>query len=106
METTSTEATKSTPAALETSEDLAFKDIPPEKFAIAVLGHNGDTKHMWDPSKPAEVEVARSTFDALKKKGYSAYHVKGKSGEQGEQMKTFDPEAGRIIMVPQMAGGQ
>jgi hypothetical protein len=32
------------------------------------MDHSGDTKTIWDPSNAIEVEVARATFDALKKK--------------------------------------
>lgn len=105
METTGIETVKGSAPGLESSEDLAFKDVPAHKFAMAVLGQNGDTKHIWDPEKPAEVEAAKAVFDSLRKKGYMAFHVKGKQGEQGDQMREFDPAAGRLILVPQMAGG-
>jgi hypothetical protein len=84
---------------------MMFKDVPEGKSCIAVMGHNGDTKHMWDPTKPDEVEAARAVYDSLKAKKYVAFRVTGKDGAQGEQMKDFDPLAGRVIFVPPMAGG-
>jgi len=74
------------------------------KISIAVLGSSGDTKSIWDKSNEDEVENARDTFDKLKKKGYLAFSV-NKDGSKGVQMSTFDPDAERMIMVPQMQGG-
>jgi hypothetical protein len=71
---------------------------------MRVMGGRGDTKLMWDPNRPTEVENARKTFDEMKKKGYLAYSVKRK-GEPGEVVRTFDPDAGKIILAPAMAGG-
>lgn len=72
---------------------------------MAVMGKEGDTKVIWDRNKPAEVEVARDTFNKLKKKGYMAYQVTGKDGKQGEVMHEFDAQAERVILVPQVVGG-
>lgn len=71
---------------------------------MAVMDGTGDTKTTWDSDKPAEVEEARRTFDTLKAKGYSAFRVTDKGGN-GEEMKTFDPMAEKMIMVPRMVGG-
>ena len=72
---------------------------------FAIMGKEGDTKQIWDPEKPDEVEAARAVFDSLKKKGYTAFRVHGKEGEKGEEMKVFDPSAARIIMSPRISGG-
>lgn len=72
---------------------------------LRVLDHTGDTKVIWDTEQDAEVEVARKTFNDLKKKGYMAYRVEGKKGEKGEVIREFDPNAGMLIMSPQMRGG-
>ena len=69
------------------------------------LDHTGDQKVMWDSSAPDEVDAARATFDSLKKKGYLAYRAEGKKGEKGEQIRTFDPDAERIILVKPHQGG-
>jgi hypothetical protein len=71
---------------------------------IAILDHTGDTKIIWSKHNADEVDVARNTFDKLKGKGYAAFSV-NKKGDQGEQVRTFDPDAERLIMVPQMVGG-
>ena len=85
--------------------DGSFDDVPQGSNAMAVMGEPGDTKHIWDKRKEEEVEAARTLFKALTKKGYRAFHVTGKDGEKGEQMNEFDPNAERVILVPQMAGG-
>jgi len=69
-----------------------------------IMDHTGDTKRIWDPTKPVEVEDARASFDRLKKEGYVAFRV-DERGEAGEIMREFDPQAGRVIMRPPMAGG-
>jgi hypothetical protein len=71
---------------------------------IAVLDSTGDTKTIWDPRNPEEVEMARETFERLKKQGYSIFRVK-KDGEKGEQMHKFDAEAEKMICVKRVVGG-
>jgi hypothetical protein len=71
---------------------------------LRLMNKRGDTRVMWDPYRQDEVAAARKQFDELKKKGYLAYAVK-KKGEAGEQIREFDPHAGKIIMAPPMAGG-
>jgi hypothetical protein len=71
---------------------------------LVVMDRSGDTKIIWDSSKPDEVDTARQTFDRLRKKGYMAYSVK-KGGDKGEVIREFDPDAEKIILAPQMVGG-
>jgi hypothetical protein len=45
-------------------------------------------------------------FDKLVTNGkHAAFAVKGKSGAKGERIHAFDPDAERIILVPQIVGG-
>lgn len=90
---------------MDTTSDMQFADIPSDKNAFAVMGVNGDTKTIWDPNVPAEVDGAREQFALLRKKGYAAYRVTGKDGEKGEVMHEFDPKAGRVIFALPMVGG-
>lgn len=71
---------------------------------MAVLDRSGDIKTVWDSENREEVAAAKKQFDDLGAKGFAAFRVK-KGGEKGEQIRTFDPEAEAIIMVPQMVGG-
>ena len=88
-----------------TKQPLTVDEDPVNgKHYMAIMGREGDTKHMWSKDNPEEVEVARNMFNDFKKKGYAAFRVK-KNGEPADQMHTFDPEAERIIFVKQMAGG-
>lgn len=72
---------------------------------MAVMGRDGDTKYMWDANKQDEVDIARKTFESFRKKGYLAFRATGKEGAKGEQIRTFQPDAERIIFVPPMVGG-
>jgi len=71
---------------------------------MSILGKEGDTKVIWDVKNEDEVEVAESQFDALTEKGFLAFKV-GKKGEKTTQIKKFDPNLGKIILVPKIAGG-
>ena len=72
---------------------------------MEIPDETGDTKIMWSKDNAEEVEVARKTFDDMKKKKFKAFHVKGKNGEPAEEMHNFDPDAERIIFIKQQAGG-
>lgn len=72
---------------------------------IQVLGKTGDTRIMWDRRNKAEVSVAEAAFEAAKKAGALIYAAVGKEGERGEQVRTFDKKAERLIVVPAMKGG-
>jgi hypothetical protein len=73
---------------------------------MAELNETGDTKVIWDKNNPDEVEAARATFDRLTKdRKFIAFSVKGKNGDKDERIRTFDPDAERIILVPQNVGG-
>jgi hypothetical protein len=96
------------------AQDLADLFDSPEfagKLRFAVIDHTGDTKYIWDPTKPEEVEVARQTFESFTKpvsqggKGYQAFRVTDRKGEKGEQVRAFDPAHERIIFAPPMVGG-
>lgn len=71
---------------------------------MSILNASGDTKVIWDPKNEDEVEAAEAQFDTLMDKGFTAYKVK-KDGKKGKVIKEFDPKAGKIIMVPVVAGG-
>ena len=71
---------------------------------MCVMDVTGDSKSMWDPNNPDEVDQARGTFNDLKQKGYTAYRVRD-DGKKAEVMAAFDPQAGKVILSPAMAGG-
>jgi len=71
---------------------------------MAVMDSTGDSKQIWNINNPDEVEAARSAFNSLREKGYRAFHVKA-DGEAGTRMDTFEPTAGKLIMIPQLKGG-
>lgn len=71
---------------------------------INVMDPTGHTKHIWDASNESEVEAARELYESLTEKGYRAFHVKITGGE-GKRMDEFDPDAEKMILVPQLRGG-
>lgn len=82
-----------------------FGDLPEGRCCMAIMGKAGDSKYMWDPRNAEECEIAKETFDAYIRRGYLAFAVEGKDGDRGDQIREFDPQTGRIIFVPPMAGG-
>lgn len=74
------------------------------RHEMEVMDPSGHTTTAWDPAVPAEVDAARATFTAMTAKGYRAFHV-GRRGQQAEPMKTFDPAAEQMILMPQLVGG-
>lgn len=71
---------------------------------MAILDKTGDTKVIWDVENDDEVEAAREQFDTLLDKGFNAFKVK-KDGGKGRKITRFNPDAGKIIMVPALQGG-
>lgn len=71
---------------------------------LAVMDSSGDTKTIWDPRNPVEVEAARTTFKLLRKKGYLIYRV-AKDGGKGVALTEFDPAAEKMIATPAVVGG-
>lgn len=74
------------------------------KGELRILNAKGDTKIIWDTDNDQEVENAESTFDDLVGKGFAAFKVRGR-GDKGEQIREFNADAGKLILVPPMAGG-
>jgi len=79
--------------------------VPEGHGLMHELDKTGDTRVMWDRGNSDEVAAARRQFDDLTGKGYLAYKAEGKDGHQGRQIRRFDPEAERIILVKQLVGG-
>jgi hypothetical protein len=103
------ETKKHEPASPQMIETFLARGKEPEKWPdmplFEVMGKEGDTKSIWDPNNPDEVEAARKQFDFLVgEKRYAAFAV-DKDGNKGAQIRTFDPKASRIIFVPAMQGG-
>lgn len=76
----------------------------PALNTLSVLNADGDMKIEWDPQNADQVTAAKSTFKAMKDKGYAAFKLSA-TGGQGEQIRDFDATAQRIIMVPAIRGG-
>lgn len=69
------------------------------------LDNTGDSRIEWDPDEDNEVEAAEKMFKQnMKIDGMKAYEV-GKDGKAGKEIKRFNPNAAKIILVPRIAGG-
>lgn len=90
---------------LRVHEGRGEPELKEGEQVIAVMSAKGDTKLIFDPAIADEVDAARETFERLTEKGYTAYRVNPEDASKGTQMRKFDAKAGKVILVPQMAGG-
>jgi len=78
----------------------------PGLIQIAVMSGAGDLRKVWNAANADEVEDARRSFNHLvKDKKYLAFRVNPENNNKGEQMREFDPDAGKMILIPPVAGG-
>ncbi len=68
------------------------------------LSRKGDVNISWDSENETEVSAAKKIFDEKIKEGWAAFAEK-KLGGKGDRIRTFDPDAERIVLVPPIAGG-
>ena len=67
------------------------------------MDKTGDTKTIWDPENEDEVKAAKKSFNHLKKKGYSGFHVKT-AGRKGERMEDFLMNPEKRVDIPKELG--
>lgn len=72
--------------------DATFADVPDDKAAIAVMSEVGDTKYIWDPTNPAEVEGAKEQFERMKEKGFLVFKLTPYLHRKGKEVKKFHPQ--------------
>lgn len=77
---------------------------PLSKREMSIMDPTGHTTHGWDPCVEAEVDEARAMFTRMTDKGYRAFHVTD-DGEQARPMRDFDPDAEKMLLIPQLKGG-
>jgi len=75
-----------------------------------VMDSSGHTTVTWDPTDAAGIADARREFNRLTRAGYQAFRMEATGDNvvvenKGERITEFDPEAGRVLMVPQRVGG-
>jgi hypothetical protein len=77
------------------------------KHVMDILDQSGHSTIGWNPDIESEVAIAKAAFDDAKKRGYQAFHVTGdeKNAKKGERMTEFDPDAERMMLLPQLQGG-
>ncbi len=68
------------------------------------LSRKGDVKLSWSSDNEQEVSAAKKIFDDKIKEGWAAFAEK-RLGGKGDRIRTFDPDAERIVLVPPIAGG-
>jgi len=71
---------------------------------MSVMDASGHKQLTWKMDKPDEIATARTTFDRLVEKGYSAFGARKKT-EPKHAIKTFDPTMEELVLVPRTVGG-
>lgn len=69
-----------------------------------VMDPTGHTEIKWSSNSADETAIARQTFEAMTAKGYQAFRVNNRGG-QSERLREFDPDAERMLLIPQLKGG-
>jgi hypothetical protein len=69
------------------------------------LDGSGDQKMIWNPDNHDEVMATKDVFEKLIDKGYKAFKVDKNGRKSGSGITSFDKNLGKIIMVPEIAGG-
>lgn len=83
----------------------------PTDHLMQIMDPTGHTTVTWRPNDAASIADAKKEFDRLRKEGYQAFemNVVKENGvvveEKGKRVTTFDPAAGKVMMVPQLVGG-
>ena len=78
----------------------------PGIIAFHMMTGAGDIRKIWNAANETEIEDAKRSFDHLvKEKRYLAFRVNPDDNTKGEQMREFDGKAGKMILVPPVAGG-
>lgn len=81
--------------------DMALESVFGE---MRVMDYAGNQRMKWKRDNPDQIAAAKAVFDRLLERGYSAFGTRSKSAPR-QTMKTFDPEAADVIMVPKIVGG-
>lgn len=69
-----------------------------------IMDRSGHKQLTWSTDRLDEIVEAKETFDALMKKGYSAFGANQKE-EAKHLIKEFDPTVEEMVLVPKIVGG-
>lgn len=82
------------------------------KHVMNIFDRTGHTTVGWDPRDPRSVNDARERFNDMIRSGYTAFRMNAVDvghgisvEEKGERITEFDPQAGKLMMIPQLVGG-
>ena len=86
-------------------------EIDPHLRTMVIMDRSGHTTVTWDPRNPSSCADAKREFDRLIREGYQAFqmNVVAENGvvveEKGNRVTEFDPQAGKLMLVPHLQGG-
>jgi hypothetical protein len=78
---------------------------------MLVMDRTGHTTVTWDVDDKVSVADAKDKFDEMVGRGYTAFAIRTIEDdgitveEKGQRITTFDPKAGKIMLIPQLQGG-
>lgn len=80
----------------------SFNDVKKGEHSLFILDETGHTTLTWEPGTDS-VKVTKAKFNEVIKQGWTAYAVTKENVPT--QIKSFDPEADRIVMSAPLVGG-
>lgn len=78
---------------------------------MQIMDRTGHTTVTWNPDDAGSIKDAAKKFKEMIDQGYTAFAMdlvstNGVTVEQkGKRITSFDPAAGKIMMIPQLVGG-
>jgi len=66
---------------------------------LSILDSTGDSKIDWNCNIPEEISKARDKFNELKKSDYTMFEIFS-NGDQGKELKAFNPLTESVLAVP------
>lgn len=90
----------------EPENPVPWREPPPDaEFGeIYVMDRSGHRSSFKWGQTPAELAMAKKTFDEYVAKGFTMYRLK-RGGLRGRKIDEFEPDARAILAVPRMVGG-
>ena len=71
---------------------------------MSIMDTSGHKQLKWNMDRLDEIAVAKETFDALLKEGYSAFGSRTRD-EAKQTVREFDPTLEELVLVPRTVGG-
>lgn len=85
-------------------EEVIVKAQKVAKRVMKILCEKGDERLVWDKENGKEAKEAKTKFEELLSKGFTAFSVDS-NGKKNRKIEEFDVDAEEILMIPKTSKG-